>query len=158
MLEEHFVPWDENCVPLDEMYNCVPWDTISSHGTKFRPGKWIKPFSRNVILVLVKMIQFCWHCRCSLTQFGRRGICSGGIEVKVFQGLPVKNYPVKVDVHIFKEGKQIMLRVVFKAVMSVIDQTITVLWTSNEPVHVTWITVMATLSEWPETFFVPPYD
>ena len=29
----------------------------------------------------------------------------------------------------------------------------TVLWTSHEPVHVTWITVMATLSEWPEIFF-----
>ena len=34
----------------------------------------------------------------------------------------------------------------------------TVLWTSREPVHVTWITVMVTLSQWPKCFCVPPYN
>ena len=46
-------PRGRNCVPWDEMYNCVSWDTIVSSGTQFCPKRRnVTPASNYIILRL----------------------------------------------------------------------------------------------------------
>ena len=48
-------PRGRNCVPWDEMYNCVSWDTIVSSGTQFRPKRRNVTLASNYIILRLTM-------------------------------------------------------------------------------------------------------